>query len=349
MRVLMALSGGVDSSVAAAELLDAGHEVVGVTMRLWGGESDTGCCSVADVDDARRVAQQLDIDHLVFNFTDDFHEHVVGPYVAAHAQGTTPNPCIECNRHLKFERLAERADLLGFDAVATGHHAQIVDVGGELRIGRGADPQKDQSYVVHMLPQRELRRTLFPIGHLTKGQVRDRAAALGLRTAAKPDSQDVCFITDQGGRAAFLGERIPFRSATVVDADDGAALGSAAALELVTLGQRRGLGLPGGGPKRYVVGIDHAAAEVRVGGPERLMRQSQRMASVVWSSAPVNGEVRVQCSAHGTAHAATLHYDDAGSEAEVRWLEPQRVVSPGQTMVVYDRSDRLVMGGGIAV
>ncbi|MFM2183923.1 MAG: tRNA-specific 2-thiouridylase MnmA, partial [Actinomycetota bacterium] len=183
----MALSGGVDSSVAAAELLDAGHEVVGVTMRLWGGESDTGCCSVADVDDARRVAQQLDIDHLVFNFTDDFHEHVVGPYVAAHAQGTTPNPCIECNRHLKFERLAERADLLGFDAVATGHHAQIVDVGGELRIGRGADPQKDQSYVVHMLPQRELRRTLFPIGHLTKGQVRDRAAALGLRTAAKPD------------------------------------------------------------------------------------------------------------------------------------------------------------------
>ncbi|MFM8312045.1 MAG: tRNA 2-thiouridine(34) synthase MnmA [Ilumatobacteraceae bacterium] len=346
MRVLMALSGGVDSSVAAAELLDAGHDVVGITMRLWGGESDTGCCSVADVDDARRVAQQLDIDHLVFNFADDFREHVVGPYVAAHARGVTPNPCIECNRHLKFERLAERADLLGFDAVATGHHAQVVDDGGVLRVGRGADPQKDQSYVVHMLPQRELRRTMFPIGHLTKGQVRERASALGLRTAAKPDSQDVCFITDEGGREAFLGERIPFRRATVIDADDGAVLGSAASLELVTLGQRRGLGLPGGGPKRYVVGIDHDAAIVRVGGAERLLRDSQRVTSMVWSSDPVEGEVRVQCSAHGTAHTAVLRCDDGG--IEVRWDEPQRVVSPGQSMVVYDRSDRLVLGGGIA-
>jgi hypothetical protein len=130
MKVLMALSGGVDSSVAAAELLADGHDVVGITMRLWGGDSDTGCCSVADVDDARRVAQQLGIDHLVFNFTEDFHRHVVDPYVEAHRTGITPNPCIECNRHLKFDRLAERADVLGFDAVATGHHARIVEHDG---------------------------------------------------------------------------------------------------------------------------------------------------------------------------------------------------------------------------
>ena len=179
----MALSGGVDSSVAAAELIGDGHEVVGITMRLWGGESDTGCCSIADVDDARRVAQQLDIDHLVFNFTDDFNTHVVDPYVQAHRDGLTPNPCIECNRHLKFDRLSERADLLGFDAVATGHHARVVQRDGAWFVARGEDPAKDQSYVVHMLPQRELARTLFPIGHMTKTQVRAKATALGLRHA----------------------------------------------------------------------------------------------------------------------------------------------------------------------
>ncbi len=261
MRVMVALSGGVDSSVAAAELVRAGHHVVGVTMRLWGGDSDTGCCSVADVDDARRVAQQLDIDHLVFNFTEDFDRHVVAPYVDAHRVGSTPNPCIECNRHLKFARLAERADLLGFDAVATGHHARIVEIGGARHVARGADAAKDQSYVVHVLDQGQLARTLFPVGHLTKAEVRDRAAALGLRTADKPDSQDVCFITHTGGREAFLGARIPMRTARVVDGR-GSAVGAVDAVELVTVGQRRGLGLPGGGPKRYVVDVEAGDAPV---------------------------------------------------------------------------------------
>ena len=177
MKVLLGMSGGVDSSVAAAVLLEQGHEVVGVTMRLWGGESDTGCCSVADVDDARRAAQQLGVDHLVFNFTEDFDRHVVEPYVAAHAAGVTPNPCIECNRHLKFDRLAERAELLGFDAVATGHHARISAGPAGWRLERGADRPKDQSYVVHMLGQQALATTLFPIGHLTKAEVRARATA----------------------------------------------------------------------------------------------------------------------------------------------------------------------------
>ena len=211
MKILVAMSGGVDSSVAAAELKAQGHEVVGVTMRLWGGESDTGCCSVSDVDDARRVAQQLDVDHLVFNFADDFDAHV---------QGLTPNPCIECNRHLKFDRLSERARQLGFDAVATGHHARIVaDDAGQLRVARGADAAKDQSYVVHMIDESELGYTVFPVGHLTKAQVRERAIELGLRTASKPDSQDVCFISRTGGRESFLGKRIPFRPADVVNQD----------------------------------------------------------------------------------------------------------------------------------
>jgi tRNA-specific 2-thiouridylase len=341
VKVLVALSGGVDSSVAAAELVAAGHEVVGVTMRLWGGDSDTGCCSVADVDDARRVAQQLDIDHLVFNFSDDFDEHVVAPYVAAHRDGTTPNPCIECNRHLKFHRLSERADLLGFDAIATGHHARIADVGGRWYVHRGADEAKDQSYVVHMLPQRELARTLFPVGAMTKAHVRERASALGLRTADKPDSQDVCFITHTGGRTQFLGSRIPFRPARVVDAA-GTAVGSLDAVELVTLGQRRGIGLPGGGPKRYVIDVDHATATVVVGPESALDRAVQRIEQPVWAHEPVCGDVLVQCSAHGTPAAAELDGD------VVRWRTPQRVVASGQSLVFYDTTNSYVLGGAVA-
>jgi tRNA-specific 2-thiouridylase len=347
MRVMVALSGGVDSSVAAAELVAAGHDVVAITMRLWGGDSDTGCCSVADVDDARRVAQQLGIDHLVFNFSDDFERHVVQPYVDAHRHGITPNPCIECNRHLKFDRLSERADLLGFDAVATGHHARIEQVDGRPYVHRGADQAKDQAYVVHMLPARELVRTLFPVGHLTKDEVRRRAGALGLRTADKPDSQDVCFIAETaGGRSTFLGARIPVRRAEVVD-EAGTRLGEVEALELVTLGQRRGLGL-GGGPKRYVTAIDMAAGRVVVGDEDRLLRDEQRVQSITWAHEPVDGEVRVQCSAHGVAAPATLTLAADGGSGVVRWHQPQRVVSPGQSVVCFDPTDRYVLGGGIA-
>ena len=341
MKVLVALSGGVDSSVAAAELIDAGHHVVGITMRLWGGESDTGCCSVADVDDARRVAQQLDIDHLVFNFSDDFNTYVVDPYVRAHSQGLTPNPCIECNRHLKFDRLSERADLLGFDAIATGHHARIAAVGDRWFVHRGADHAKDQSYVVHMLPQRELRRTIFPVGHLTKAQVRDRATELGLRTAAKPDSQDVCFITQTGGRETFLGARIPFRRGTVVD-ETGTVVGGVAAIEMVTVGQRRGIGLPGGGPKRYVTAIDHQTATVVVGDECDLFDEDLRVDDVVWADDEHRGDVMVQCSAHGAAQPADL------GGGVVRWRTPQRRVAPGQSVVFFDESDRYVLGGGVA-
>lgn len=354
MKVLMALSGGVDSSVAAAELLDAGHEVVGITMRLWGGDSDTGCCSIADVDDARRVAQQLGIDHLVFNFTDDFDRHVVAPYVDAHRVGLTPNPCIECNRHLKFHRLSERADLLGFDAVATGHHATVVERDGVRYVGRGHDTAKDQSYVVHMLDQRELARTVFPIGGMTKAQVRERATALGLRTAAKPDSQDVCFITHVGGRETFLGDRIPFRRAQVVDTE-GTQVGEVPAIEMVTLGQRRGLHLPGGGPKQYVVQIDTDAARVVVGDEALLHGTHMVVRDITWAHQPppAGAEVCVQSSAHGATAPATITATIApAADAcrwNVQWHTPQRRVAPGQSVVFYDPADEYVLGGGIAV
>jgi tRNA-specific 2-thiouridylase len=346
MKVMLAMSGGVDSSVAGVRLLAAGHDVVGVTMRLWGGDSDTGCCSVSDVDDARRVAQQLGIDHLVFNFGDDFDHHVVQPYVAAHAAGVTPNPCVECNRHVKFARLAERAALLGFDAVATGHHARIVRTAdGHLRLARGADRAKDQSYVVHMLDQHQLARTLFPIGELTKDEVRRIASEHGLRTAGKADSQDVCFITSTGGREQFLGRRIPLRPGEVVDTA-GRVVGQIDALELVTIGQRRGIGVPGGAPKRYVVDIDRARGRVTVGPEADLARTALRVEQVTWIDGAWRGPALVQCSAHGTPQPATL--TPRGGGVEVEWQVPQRAVAPGQSVVFYDLADEHVHGGGIA-
>ena len=352
LKVMVAMSGGVDSSVAAALLVEQGHDVVGVTMRLWGGESDTGCCSVSDVDDARRVAQQLGIDHLVFNFTEDFHRHVVDPYVDAHRVGITPNPCIECNRHVKFARLSQRAALLGFDAVATGHHARVTaDEGGTLQLERGFDRDKDQSYVVHMIDQAELARTMFPVGSMTKTTVREHAARLGLRTATKPDSQDVCFITSTGGRTTFLGTRIPFRPATVVDTS-GATVGTVPAVEMITLGQRRGIGLPGGGPKQYVVEVDVPNALVTVGDERELFVPGQHVAEMTWVQPPAAvGEadtVLVQCSAHGEPKPARVTVAADARSVEVHWLIPQRRVANGQSIVLYDDTDRFVLAGGIS-
>lgn len=345
----MAMSGGVDSSVAAAMLCDQGHDVVGVTMRLWGGESDSGCCSVADVDDARRVAQQLDIDHLVFNFADDFHTSVVAPYVAAHESGVTPNPCIACNRHLKFDRLTERAADLGFDAVATGHHARVErDDAGRFRLRRGADRAKDQSYVLHMLGQDTLARTLFPVGHVAaKATLRADAARRGLRTATKPDSQDVCFITSDAGRAGFLERRTTLHPGRVVDTA-GAEVGTVMAIELVTIGQRKGLGLPGGGPKRYVVDVDRATDTVTVGDEADLLVDRVDVHDVTWVDGPVTGDVLVQAAAHGAPRAASSTMEDGDGRVAIRWADPQRRIAPGQSVVFYDLTDDHVLGGGTA-
>jgi len=356
MQVLVAMSGGVDSSVAAAMLRDEGHEVVGVTLKLWGGDSDSGCCSVSDVDDARRVAQQLDIEHLVFNFGDDFMADVVDPYVSDHAAGLTPNPCIECNRHLKFDRLLVRADALGFDAVATGHHARIVRTeSGAPRIARGVDPAKDQSYVLHMLTDAQLERVLLPIGGLTKAEVRSRAEKLGLRTAGKPDSQDVCFISHAGGgRSTFLGQRITLRPGRLLSST-GEDVGTVDAVELVTIGQRRGLGLAGDGSPRYALDVDVERATVTVGHAAELMVAGESLRAFTWVDAGSLARVRAgatveaQVSAHGVpipvAAVAFTPEDPEGAEISLTWTEPQRRIAPGQSIVLYDGD--CVLGGGI--
>ena len=358
--VLVAMSGGVDSSVAAALLLDSGYEVTGVTMKLWGGESDTGCCSVSDVDDARWVANQLGIEHHVFNFGDDFDRHVVTPYVADHTEGRTPNPCVECNRWLKFRRLLHRAEALGFDAVATGHHARVVATKSGLRLARGADMAKDQSYVLHMLKPSVLDKVLFPVGHMKKTDVRAVAQERGLVTASKRDSQGVCFITNKSGRQAFLGERIPLKPGRVVD-KDGEVLSTLQSVELVTLGQRKGLGLPGGGDARYVLDIDVDTSTVLVGSGEDINRAVLPLEQWSWVDMPVTGTVSVQTSAHGVPHAAQIVEDGVGGGhgashgggcvdgdggAKVLWHSPQRAIASGQSVVAY--LDDVVVGGGVA-
>src|SRR5918999_3592477 len=296
MRVLVAMSGGVDSSVAAPRLLAEGHDVTGVTLKLWGGESDSGCCSVSDVEDARRVAAQLGIPHYTFNFADDFAAAVVGPYVDAHAAGLTPNPCVECNRSIKFGRLLERAGDIGFEAVATGHHARVVG----RQLARGRDIGKDQSYVLYMLTEADLARLRLPVGEMTKAEVRAEAAALGLRTAEKPESMEVCFIT-RGGRERFLAERGVMRPGDIVDAN-GRVLGHHDGAAAYTVGQRRGLGVATG-ERRYVVDVDAARGAVTVGAYEDLLRREARVTglSFVSGAPPAATEpVLVQVRAHAT-------------------------------------------------
>jgi tRNA-uridine 2-sulfurtransferase len=346
---MVAMSGGVDSSVAAALLVEQGHDVVGATLKLWGGFSDSGCCSVADVDDARRVAQQLGIDHHVFNLTEEFDRQVVAPYVAAHERGHTPNPCIECNRSIKFDRLLERSDRLGFDRLATGHHARVT-AGGSFRLRRGADPDKDQSYVLSMLGQPELARVTFPVGEMTKVEVREHALRLGLRTADKPDSQDVCFIGRADGREGFLSRKMEFHPGEVVNGD-GEAVGSVDAIELVTVGQRRGMGHGTDGKRRYVVAVDVPTRRVTVGSAAEAVTSAVTLpvGTLTWVDGPLaDGDRAVaQVSAHGrpapcsvrtTADSLVVHFD-----------VPQRPVAAGQTIALYDVTEPdAVVGAGIA-
>lgn len=337
------MSGGVDSSVAAALIKDAGHEVMGVTLKLWAGphgEAPTaGCCTVSDAEDARRVAAQLDFPYYVLDYTEEFKGGVVDRFVHDYATGRTPNPCIECNRTVKFDRLLSRLDDFECDVLVTGHHARVREEQGEWHLLRGTDAAKDQSYVLSMLTQTELSRIQLPVGELTKREVRRIAAGMGMRTAHKPESMDICFVGQRDYRG-FLRETAPevFEPGAVVDLE-GNEVGTHRGVVGFTVGQRRGLGVAVGEP-RFVVRIEPESARVVVGRRDQLATTSVELTGVTWTSGHGgDGPVMAQYRAHGDPVAAVT----AGPT--LTFSEPQEAIAPGQTVAFYD--GERVLGGAL--
>ncbi len=352
MRVLAAMSGGVDSAVAAARAVAAGHDVVGVHLALSEAPGtlrtgSRGCCSKEDAGDARRAADVLGIPFYVWDFAERFKEDVIDDFVESYAAGETPNPCLRCNEKIKFSALADRALALGFDAVATGHYARLED--GVLR--RAVDADKDQSYVLAVLTAQQLSRAMFPIGDTPKPEIRAEAAARGLAVADKPDSHDICFIPS-GDTRAFLGARIGVRPGKVVDADSGAVLAEHEGVHGFTIGQRKGLGVSGpaaNGMPRYVTEIEPETGTVTVGSAERLEVWRIEADRAIWTSGEApEGPVEcvVQVRAHGGMAQAIA--ESVGDRIVVRLREPLTGVARGQAAVLYrpDTAGDEVLGSG---
>lgn len=348
MRVLAALSGGVDSAVAAARAVAAGHEVVGVHMALSRSRAQhrtgsRGCCSLEDASDARRAADVLDIPYYVWDLSEEFTETVVADFVSEYAAGRTPNPCVRCNEHIKFSALLERALALGFDAVVTGHYARLEQGAHGPQLHRAADLAKDQSYVLAVMGRERLAHAIFPLGDVpSKDAVRAEAAARGLAVSAKPDSYDICFVAD-GDTQGFLRSHLGARPGEVVDAS-GAVVGEHDGAYAFTVGQRRGLGLsrpaPDGQP-RYVLSVDTARNQVVVGPQELLSVRDVVAVDTVWLAPEVvpGGGLCVQVRAHGDPVPAQVHRQ--GEDLVVRLDAPLRGLAAGQSLVVYD-GDRVL-------
>jgi tRNA-uridine 2-sulfurtransferase len=338
LRVLAAMSGGVDSATAAARAVDAGHQVTGVHLALSANPKSyrtgaRGCCTLEDARDARRAADVIGIPFYVWDLAERFHRDVVEDFVAEYAAGRTPNPCLRCNEKIKFAAVLDRALALGFDAVCTGHYARIEN--GVLR--RAADPGKDQSYVLAVLTSAQLGHAMFPLGDTPKAQVRVEAAARGLAVADKPDSHDVCFIAD-GDTKGFLARRLGQAGGRIVD-QAGAVLGEHDGAYAFTVGQRRGLrvGTPAGdGRPRYVLDIEPVTGTVTVGPKEGLNVTDITATGPVWSGCPPLSEPRdcqVQLRAHGEVHACTAWLDE--DQVCIRLHHPARGVAKGQAAVLY--------------
>jgi tRNA-uridine 2-sulfurtransferase len=355
MRIVVAMSGGVDSSVAAALLARQGHEVIGLSMQLYdqsgraaaGGEVRFGsCCTIDDLHDARRVAARLGIPHYIVNFERKFSETVVSNFLREYTAGRTPIPCVHCNGDLKFATLVERAEGMDAAFVATGHYARVGrdEATGRYWLRRGVDPGKDQSYFLFTLTQPQLARAMFPLGELEKPAVRGLARELGLQVAEKPDSHEICFVPD-GDHAAFVDRHAAAPPPGAIRDQQGRVVGRHGGVHHFTVGQRKGLGLSSG-IKLYVVGLDAADNSVTVGPRDALDRQDLTASGVNWiGGAPPEGPVRVGAQIRHRHQAAAGSLEPLGADrARLVFDEPQAAIAPGQAVVFYDGDE--VIGGG---
>lgn len=358
MRVLAAMSGGVDSAVAATRAVEAGHEVVGVHLALSQDpqavrESSRGCCSLEDSADARRVCDKLGIPFYVWDFSDRFKEDVIDDFVDSYARGETPNPCLRCNEKIKFAALLERGIALGFDAVVTGHYAQLTQPadGGDGYLRRAIDPDKDQSYVLGVLGQHEIAHCMFPVGDTKKPQIREEAAAHGFSVAKKPDSYDICFIPD-GNTQAFLGKRIGLRPGMIVDTQ-GQELKEHDGAFNYTIGQRKGLDIKqpaADGKPRYVTDIDATTGTVTVGSRDDLSVTQIIADRLKYLHPAMEGsfDAEVQVRAHGSVVPCAVVVDREGDRMELQLKQPLSGVARGQAAVLYlpDDGGDIVLGSG---
>ena len=346
MKALIAMSGGVDSSVAALLMKD--HERIGCTMRLYDGEDsdrrENSCCSLDDIEDARAVCRRMGIPYHVFNFKDGFEEKIIRPFIDAYRRGVTPNPCIDCNRYMKFDGLLQRARELGCDCVVTGHYARIEELNGKFLLKKGLDPFKDQSYVLYMLTQEQLAHIRFPLGALSKDEVRRIAMENGFVTASKPDSQDICFVPD-GDYASFIERRVGAMEEGDFVTLDGRILGRHRGICHYTVGQRKHLGVSVGEPI-YVVRIDADHNTVVLGSGDALMHTVCTVGSFNWiageaPSAPIRCAAKTRYRQKEQPCTASVNPDGT---VRLVFDQPIRAITPGQAAVLYD--GETVLGGG---